>query len=543
MLHAVCLAALALSNDPFPRQGYLPWPAGTIDEVHLAFLGSDRSLDAVVRSGGTLRALQNAGSVAALSPVLASGVVDSATLGGGGPSLERVAFTTSAGLYALGQAVGPVGAWQVTDLAQSSWAGRALHSGPWGSDSLLVGVGPAEMTAAVWDGSTLTSLCNIPFTGTVHAVDTIDWDGDGSPEIVAIVDDRMNVYTDEGIPISSFLSGVPGGRLAISRSSTARDVALWEVQTGGSNAVLVAQNASGYALTLIPYLATGVLSVDQDGDGDDDLVRLGVAPSGGPPDEGELYVRVGPGSNLAGLSSFAELLQSAGTFNIASGCAPAEGATVQSTARGDVDNDGDEDFLIAYSGVAAHPLRADLNGTNNEVLQRLSWDYQIDPTDDGTTESVTLGFYTPMDSTYYDTATHVEVQLWTQDDPEGLNGKTFVPGASSPAYRLLSHAPNIVQPPVPTETFPLSYPLPQPTTTTVRMYVVTQVELDANDVEVSRGPSNIIYFAPSEAVEDAVHNSLPFSCIIDPTQGSGPVEGTGGGFSNPPPPVQPGGGS
>ncbi|MCA9573319.1 MAG: hypothetical protein KC656_36030, partial [Myxococcales bacterium] len=97
MLHVLCFVALTVT-DPFPRQGYLPWPGGTIDEVHLALLGSDRSLDAVVRSAGSLRAVQNAGSVGALSPVLASGVVDSATLSGGGPGLERVAFTTDSDL-------------------------------------------------------------------------------------------------------------------------------------------------------------------------------------------------------------------------------------------------------------------------------------------------------------------------------------------------------------------------------------------------------------------------------------------------------------
>ena len=529
------LLSLSTYSNAFPREFFLPWPGGAIDEVFVGYFGADHALDLAVLEGGHLHYLHNAGSVAALTQAV-SGVTGAATVGNGTPGGDAVAFTDAAGLHLMTEAPGPFGLPALQDLNLPGWAGRELYSGPWGDNTMLASVTATHVSVASWDGTAITPVCEIPYTGAVHDLVTADWDGDGSQEIAMVVDDRLNVFNAAGVPVATFWAGVLGGELGVSRSTSGRDVVVWEV-TMGTFSILMAHNASGSLLRTVPVAPQGLVVLDQDGDGSQDLVRLNAQNSNDHAGTGHLLVRSDDGQDLASLSSFDDLFAEDPELLHSSPSCYAVGlpAVVRAAAAGDFDNDGDEDLLTAFDLADYANLRLRLNGTYNEVRQRMSWDVQNAPTVQGGVETVTLGFYASADPSYYSQATHMELELWTQLDPAGATGKTFVPGAPSVVYEELTHLP-LVYPPAPTEYATFSYPEPQPTSSHVRLYLATLVELDVNDQVLSRGPSNLVYYVPDPEVLDDVYQLLPWGCGIDPTGTATMVQGSQGGFSNPPPP-------
>lgn len=517
MILATPLLFLPLVTSPqsaFGQETFVPEASAAPDEIHAGQLSDDLSLDLLLVCGDSLDYVHECGSIAARSTILGSGAAGAVVLPAlNGTGRDVIVYSSASGLHKLTKAPGSTPSFSFLDLGLPVFAGRELYTAPWNGADILVGWNGVTLVSNEWGGGSVPPP--IAPNGTVHDVSAMDWNGVGSDELLVLVDDRLNVY-DQGGDLIDFRVGQPGGELAISRAASGRDVAFWQYP-GGAGAVLVAVHSNGFGEMLFPDAAGPLLALDQDGDGYDDIVRLGQGGVQGlAPGSGDLLLRLNGAQSFAGMPAL---------MNAAGGVSPSEACfgippnrTIVAGAAGDFDRDGDADYLLSTNGVEQHEIRIRVNQRVNEEAQRMTWEPQSNVVVEGGTETMTLVFWPPANQSWWSSATDLKLEMWMQPSFLGV-GRVPVAGAAAPFIELPSG-------PGP---FAVDFVAPLESLLAVRSYQIKAVERTAGGEIVDEWPATHFFHVPNPQLHELVLGALPNGCK-DPGEGGGVLNGGRGGY-------------
>ncbi|MFY9342400.1 MAG: hypothetical protein WAT39_07915 [Planctomycetota bacterium] len=170
----------------------------------------------------------------------------------------------------------PAGQAAPTSQEVGTWHGcKRLAAVGKGKDTELFGFGACNhrIQRATWSGAGLRASSAATVSAQVDAIEAIDWDRDGNPELVFATPAGLFVQQWNLAPVA-VLPLLPGASIStcVSHAATAGDLlvaVLWD----GTQSALVWANAATQGIVLLGNHRPGPITVyDRDGDGDEDVL-------------------------------------------------------------------------------------------------------------------------------------------------------------------------------------------------------------------------------------------------------------------------------